>query len=82
LVYYLFMPFIRSKTIKGRVYFYLVESYWADGGKPRQRVLLYLGRFETVQAAYHYWQGQVTAAKDAAGRRHARMMVGKLEAYL
>lgn len=35
--------FIRSKTVKGKTYYYLVENY-RDGKKHRQRVVRYLGR--------------------------------------
>lgn len=75
------MPFIRAKQVKGRTYHYLCECVWVDG-KPRQRVIAYLGRHETVKAAYRYWQTQVKAGQDAAARRHAREMVKKLAQYL
>ena len=75
------MPFIRQKTVKGKVYYYLCEGIWEDG-KVRQKVLLYLGKFESVQQAYHHWQGQVTAATAAKAKSRARAMVKKLEPYL
>lgn len=75
------MPFIRSKVVKGRTYFYLVEGV-REGGKVRQRVIAYLGEFETVRSAHRYWAAQVKGAEDAAARRHAREMVKKLEPYL
>lgn len=34
--------FIRKKKIKGKTYYYLVESY-REGGKIKQRVIKYLG---------------------------------------
>lgn len=41
------MSFLRKKVIKGRTYFYEVESYWKDG-KSRQRVLRYVGTADKV----------------------------------
>lgn len=39
------MSYIRTKTVKGHEYRYLVESY-REGGKVKQRILKYLGRDE------------------------------------
>jgi len=46
------MAYIRAKGKgwQGQPYYYLVEAV-RDGGKVRQRVLFYLGRYATVQAA-------------------------------
>lgn len=38
------MSFIRNKRIGGNIYRYRVETYYTKDGKPRQRVLEYLGR--------------------------------------
>jgi hypothetical protein len=75
------VPFIRVKYIKGREYRYLVEGV-REHGKVRQRVIVYLGEHETVQAAYDYWRGQVKGAKDVDAKQHARDMVAKLKPYL
>lgn len=75
------MPFIRTKLIKGIGYHYLVESF-REEGKPRQRVLLYLGQHETVTAAYKHWQEQTQKAPNAESRKHAREMVKRLEFYI
>jgi hypothetical protein len=75
------MPYVRAKQIKGCTYYYLCESYWADG-KPRQRVIAYLGKFSTVEAAHRHWNEQAQTAPDAAARKHAREMVKKLKPYL
>lgn len=74
------MPFIRTKTIKGIEYNYLVEATRVDG-KPRQRVMAYLGRYKTVRGALAYWEKRVKAGPDAAARKHAREMVSKLKPY-
>ena len=39
--------FIRSKKIKDKVYYYLVENY-RDKGKVKQRILKYLGTTKPV----------------------------------
>jgi hypothetical protein len=75
------MPFVRTKLVKGIRYHYLVEAYREDG-KPRQRVVVYLGAFATVQAALRYWEKQASVGNDAAARKHAREMVKKLKPYL
>ena len=41
------MAYIRTKTIYGKQYRYLVERKWVDG-KVVQKVLKYLGRAEPV----------------------------------
>lgn len=50
------MAFVRKKTIKGREYHYLVESY-RDNGKVKQKTLAYLGRHPSVQAKVE-WLGR------------------------
>ena len=37
------MTYVRTKTIKGQTYYYLVESH-REGDKVRQRVIKYLGK--------------------------------------
>ena len=44
------MAFVRRKRVGPYEYYQLVENRWIDG-KPRQRVLLHLGRYTTVEAA-------------------------------
>lgn len=41
------MAFIRSKRIKGQTYYYIVENRLVDG-KVRQKVLLYLGKADSL----------------------------------
>ena len=43
--------FIRKKTIAGKTYHYLVKSVRVKG-KVQQKVLAYLGTFDTVESAY------------------------------
>ena len=74
------MPYIRTKRIGGVEFYYLVESTRVDG-KPRQRVIAYLGKFSTVEAALVHWREQVKAGPDAKARKHALEMVRKLAPY-
>lgn len=48
------MAFIRSKKIKGHIYYYLVESYTKEG-RIKQRVLKYLGK-EIPEKYLHEYQ--------------------------
>ncbi|KKT91309.1 MAG: Transposase-like protein [Candidatus Jorgensenbacteria bacterium GW2011_GWA2_45_13] len=41
------MAFIRSKKIKGQTYYYIVENRLV-GGDVRQKVLLYLGKADSL----------------------------------
>jgi len=41
------MAFIRKKKVKGKFYYYIVESQMVDG-KCKQRVLAYLGTAEAL----------------------------------
>lgn len=43
--------FVRRKTVNGRTYFYLVESYRDESGKNRQRMIEYLGDYDCAVAA-------------------------------
>lgn len=45
------MAFIRTKTVKGRKYEYLVESYRDEHGKVKQKTLKYLGAVDKVNKA-------------------------------
>jgi len=48
------MAFVRKKRVGGHEYYQLVESRWVEG-KPRQRVLVHLGRYPTVETALKKW---------------------------
>jgi hypothetical protein len=52
------MAFVRRKRVGPYEYYQLVESYLVDG-KPRQRVLLHLGRYLTVEAALEGWRKEI-----------------------
>jgi len=52
------MAYVRKKKVKGQEYYQLVESRRVDG-KPRQRVLVHLGRYPTVDAALKGWTKEI-----------------------
>jgi len=41
------MVFLRTKKLKGKKYYYIVEAF-RDAGKIKQRVLLYVGTVESM----------------------------------
>jgi hypothetical protein len=57
------VAFVRRKRVGPYEYHQLVENRWI-GGKPRQRVLLHLGRYISVEAALEGWP------KEVQGLRH------------
>jgi hypothetical protein len=72
------MAFVRRKTVKGRVYYQLVECLWVDG-KPRQKLICYLGSHTTVAAAYKYWQKE---SKKPGRKTQAAKMLKKLKPFV
>ena len=49
------MAFIRKKKIAGHTYFYLVENRY-EHGKVRQKVLLFLGKGNTLKKRLAKWK--------------------------
>jgi hypothetical protein len=64
--------FVRKKVVKGRDYYQLVESRRVDG-QPRQKVLLHLGRYETVEAAQKGWSKDIRRLRRQARRERERL---------
>ena len=62
------MAFVRRKKVGPYEYYQLVESQLVDG-KPRQRVLLHLGRYSTVQAALESWPKEIEGLRRFAGKQ-------------
>jgi hypothetical protein len=60
--------FVRRKRVGPYEYYQLVESYLVDG-KPRQRVLLHLGRYLTVEAALEGWPKEIDGLHRFAQQR-------------
>ena len=65
------MAFVRRKRVGPYEYYQLVESYLVDG-KPRQRVLLHLGRYSTVEAALEGWSKEVVGLRRFAYQRRQK----------
>ena len=49
------MVYIRSKKVKGKIYYYIVEGKLDKRGKVKQKVLLYLGTAESVLNKLKKW---------------------------
>ena len=48
------MAYIRSKKIKGKTYYYIVEGKLIKG-KVKQKVLLYLGNIESIINVFKFY---------------------------
>jgi len=62
------MAFVRRKRVGPYEYYQLVENHWM-GGKPRQRVLLHLGRYASVEAALEGWPREIEGLRRFASAR-------------
>src|SRR3954453_23615852 len=65
------MAFVRRKRVGPYEYYQLVESRWVDG-KPRQRVLLHLGRYATVEAALEGWPKEIEGLRRFTHQRRQK----------
>jgi hypothetical protein len=67
------MVFVRAKNVDGREYYQLVENYRPEGSKtPRQRFLLHLGRYDTVEAALKGWPREIRRLRRDAAKLRER----------
>ena len=48
------MAYIRSKKVKGKIYYYLVEGKIVKG-KVKQKVILYLGNSNHIKEVFDYY---------------------------
>jgi hypothetical protein len=62
------MAFARRKGVGTYEYNQLVENRWIDG-KPRQRVLLHLGRYTSAEAALEGWPKEVEGLRRFASQQ-------------
>ncbi len=62
------MAFVRRKKVGPYEYHQLVENQWIDG-KPRQRVLLHLGRYASVETALEGWPKEIEGLRRFASQR-------------
>ncbi|HKH38824.1 MAG TPA: hypothetical protein VKA82_16850 [Rubrobacter sp.] len=61
------MTYVRKKKVKRYEYYQLVESHRVDG-KPRQRVIMHLGKEPTVDAALENWPKVIKYLRRRAKR--------------
>jgi len=52
------MVYIRSKKIKGNIYYYLVEGKLDKRGKVKQKVLLYLGNANHIKEVFEFYNSR------------------------
>ncbi len=65
------MVFVTAKKVGDKTYYQLVESYRPQkGSSPRQRVLLHLGNYSTVEEALKRWPEDIERLRQRA--REAR----------
>jgi len=50
------MAYIRSKKVKGKTYYYLVEGKLDKRGKVKQKVLLYLGNIGNIIKVFNFYK--------------------------
>ena len=50
------MAYIRSKKIKGNIYYYIVEGKLDKRGKVKQKVLLYLGNVKNIIKIFDFYK--------------------------
>jgi hypothetical protein len=62
------LAFVRRKRVNSYEYYQLVESRLEDG-KPRQRVLLHLGRYPSVEAALEGWPKEIEGLRRFASQQ-------------
>ncbi|MDP9458387.1 MAG: hypothetical protein M3Q49_00155 [Actinomycetota bacterium] len=73
--------FVRKKRGRSEDYYQLVESRRVDG-KPRQRVLLHLGRHPTIEAALKAWPKEAKRLRCDADRKREIVPTGaEVEAF-
>lgn len=52
------MTYIRSKKVKGNIYYYLVEGKLDKRGKVKQRVILYLGNAKHIKEVFDLYNSR------------------------
>lgn len=52
------MAYIRSKKVKGKTYYYIVEGKLVEG-KVKQKVTLYLGNVEKVKKVFKFYKEHI-----------------------
>ena len=52
------MAYVRSKKIKGKTYYYIVEGKLDRRGKVKQKVILYLGNIDNIINVFNFYKEQ------------------------
>ena len=50
------MVYIRSKKIKSKIYYYIVEGKLDKRGKVKQKVIMYLGNIKHILEVFNYYR--------------------------
>lgn len=50
------MVYLRTKRVKGKIYYYIVEGKRDKNGKVKQKVLKYLGTPENILEKFKFWE--------------------------
>ncbi len=50
------MVYIRSKKVKGKTYYYIVEGKLDKKGKVKQKVILYLGNVKHILEVFNFYK--------------------------
>lgn len=53
---YFVMVYIRSKKVKGKIYYYLVEGKLDKRGKVKQKVVMYLGNAKHILEVFKFYK--------------------------
>jgi hypothetical protein len=64
------MTYVRKKKVKRYEYYQLVQNHRVDG-KPRQRVIMHLGKEPTVDAALENWPKEIKYLRRRAKKHGA-----------
>jgi hypothetical protein len=50
------MTYIRSKKVKGKTYYYVVEGKLDKRGKVKQKVIMYLGSIKHILEVFQFYK--------------------------
>jgi len=55
------MVYTRSKKVKGKIYYYLVEGNLDKRGKVKQKVIMYLGNAKHILEVFNFYKSHKKA---------------------
>jgi hypothetical protein len=71
------VAYVRKKKVKGQVYHQIVANHRVDG-RPRQRVLLHLGNYPTVDDALEGWPKDIERLRALAREVRGKTREGSI----